>query len=161
MVIVYESKTGFTKRYADMLAAKTRLKVFSVKELSKVKQDEEIIFLGWMKVGKIQGLDKLRKYNVKAICGSGTGRIAEPNPEEVIARNRITGIPFFYVRGGCFPLRELKSVDRIMLSLFVMMLKRRKNKDEKQEEAIAIIENGFDGVKEENLEPLVEWLRAR
>lgn len=161
MVIVYESKTGFTKRYADMLAAKTRLKVFRVIELAKVNQDEEIIFLGWMKIGKIQGLDKLRKYNVKAICGSGTGRIAEPNPEEVIARNKITGMPFFYVRGGCFPLKELKGIDRIMLTLFVKMLKRRKNKDERQEEAISIIENGFDGVNEENLEPVVEWLRAR
>ena len=64
MVIVYESKTGFTKRYADMLSAKTGLKVFRVKELSSVNRDEEIIFFGWMKVGKIQGLDKLQKYNV-------------------------------------------------------------------------------------------------
>lgn len=67
MLIVYESKTGFTKKYANMLSAKTGLKVFQIKELSKVNQDEEIIFLGWMKVGKIQGLDKLRKYNVKAV----------------------------------------------------------------------------------------------
>ncbi|MEL7658765.1 MAG: flavodoxin domain-containing protein, partial [Bacillota bacterium] len=85
MVIVYESKTGFTKRYADMLAARTGLKVYRVKELSKVNRNEEIIFLGWMKVGTIQGLDKLRKYNVKAVCGSGTGRTAEPDTETVIA----------------------------------------------------------------------------
>ena len=49
MVIVYESKTGFTKRYANMLATKTGLKVFPIKEYLKVNQDEEIIFLGWMK----------------------------------------------------------------------------------------------------------------
>ena len=46
MVIVYASSTGFTKRYANMLAAKTGLKAFPVKELSKVGQNEEIIFLG-------------------------------------------------------------------------------------------------------------------
>ncbi len=161
MVIVYESKTGFTKRYADMLASNTRLKVFGLKELSKVNQDEEIIFLGWMKVGKIQGLDKLRKYNIKAVCGSGTGRTAEPDTETVIARNKIEGIPFFYLRGGCFPLRELKGLDKIMLSMFVKMLKSRKDKDEKLEEAISIIEKGFDGVKEENLEPVLEWLNTR
>lgn len=55
MIIVYESKTGFTKKYAEMLAAKTKLEVFRVDEISKISQDEEIIFLGWMKVGKIQG----------------------------------------------------------------------------------------------------------
>jgi hypothetical protein len=160
MVIVYESKTGFTKKYADMLAAKTSLKIFRVKELSKVNKNEEIIFLGWMKVGKIQGLKKLRKYNVKAVCGSGAGRTAEPNTDVVIARNKIEGLPFFYLRGGCFPLKELKGKDKIMLSMFLKMLKSRKDKDEKIEEAIAIIEYGFDGVKEENLKPVLNWLNV-
>ncbi len=161
MVIVYESKTGFTKKYADMIAAKTGLKSFRVKELSKIHKDEEVIFLGWMKVGKIQGLNKLRKHNVKAVCGSGTGRTAEPDTETIIARNQIEGIPFFYLRGGCFPLKELKGMDRIMMSMFVKMLKTRKEKDERVEESITIIENGFDGVKEENLEPVFEWLNVR
>lgn len=61
MIIIYESKTGFTKKYADMLAAKTKLNVLQVKEISRISQDEEIIFLGWLKVGKIQGLNKLKK----------------------------------------------------------------------------------------------------
>ncbi|HEY8420625.1 MAG TPA: flavodoxin domain-containing protein [Thermoclostridium sp.] len=161
MVIVYESKTGFTKRYAEMLAAKTGLKVFHVKEISKLSQDEEIIFLGWIKVGKIQGLNKVRKYNVKAVCGSGTGRTAEPDVETVVARNNIKGIPFFYLRGGCLPLKKMKGMDRIMLSMFVKMLKSRKDKDERTEESIDIIVNGFDGVKEENLVPLLEWLKSQ
>jgi hypothetical protein len=161
MVIVYESKTGFTKKYAQMLAAKTSLKVFPVKEISKVSKTEDIIFLGWMKVGKIQGLDKVRKYNIKAVCGSGTGRTAEPDRETVIARNKIESLPFFYLRGGCYPLKNLKTMDKIMMSMFVKMLKNRKDKDEKTEEAIAIIENGFDGVKEENLEPVLQWLNAK
>lgn len=161
MVIVYESKTGFTKKYADMLAAKTGLKAFRVKDISKVSPDEEIIFLGWMKVGKIQGLDKIRKYNIAAVCGSGTGRTAEPDVETILARNNIKNIPFFYLRGGCLPLKEIKGMDRILLSMFVRMLKRRKDKDERTEESISIIKNGFDGVKEENLQPLLEWLNAR
>jgi hypothetical protein len=161
MIIVYESKTGFTKKYADLLAAKTQLQVFRVKELPKSKADEEIIFLGWMKVGKIQGLDRMRKYRVQAVCGSGTGRTAEPSTDGVIAKNKIEGIPFFYLRGGCLPLKDLKGMDRIMLSLFVKMLKKREDKDERQEEAISIVENGFDGVKEENLQPLLDWLASR
>lgn len=49
----------------------------------------------------------------------------------------------------------------MMLSMFLKMLKGRKDKDEKTEEAIAIIENGFDGVKEENLEPILAWLSTK
>ena len=161
MVIVYESKTGFTKKYADMLAAKTKLKVLRVKEISNVDKAEEIIFLGWMKAGKIQGLDKLRNYNIKVVCGSGTGRTAEPDTKAVAARNKIESIPFFYLRGGCIPLKELRGMDKIIMSMFLKMLKNSKDKDEKLEEGIANIENGFDGVKEENLEPVLQWLNAR
>ena len=159
MVIVYESKTGFTKKYADMLANKLSLKAFRVKELNNVKKDEEIIFLGWISAGKIQGLNKVRNYNVKAICASGTARKAEPNDEAVMSRNKIEGIPFFYLRGGCLPLKQLKGMNKIMMSMFVNMLKSRK--DEDHQEAINNIENGFDGVKEENLEPIIKWIKQQ
>jgi hypothetical protein len=161
MVIVYESKTGFTKKYAEMLGKKTNLKVYHVSEVSRIDQAEEILFLGWVKVGKIQGLNKVRKRNLVAVCGSGTGETAEPNPETMIARNRVNGLPFFYLRGGCLPLKEIKGFDGFMLSMFVKMLKNRKKQDGKTKESIEIIENGFDGVKEENLEPVLHWLKER
>ena len=59
------------------------------------------------------------------------------------------------------PLNELKGMDKFMLKMFVKMLKSCNNKDERTEEAISIIENGFDGVKEENLEPVLQWLNVR
>jgi hypothetical protein len=55
---------------------------------------------------------------------SGTARTAEPSPEEVAARNKITGLPFFYLRGGCFPLSELKGMDKFLMSFFLKMLKK-------------------------------------
>jgi hypothetical protein len=48
-----------------------------------------------------------------------------------------------------------------MMSMFAKVLKKRKDKDEKFNEAIEHIENGFDGVKEKNLIPLIEWLNSR
>jgi len=78
--------------------------------------------------------------------------------EEVIARNKVKGIPFFYLRGGCLPLKELKGMDKILMSMFLKILKSRKEKDERINEAISNIVNGFDGVREENLEPVLKWL---
>jgi hypothetical protein len=161
MIIVYESKTGFTRRYAEMLAKKTGLKAYRTKEITKAANGEEIIFLGWMRAGKIVGLDKLKAHKVIAVCASGTARKAEPDNETVIERNKIKGIPFFYLRGGCLPLKELKGLDRILMTMFLKMLKSRKDKDEELEESIAHIENGFDGVREENLEPVLQWISAR
>lgn len=45
--------------------------------------------------------------------------------------------------------------------MFVKTLKKRKDKDERLNEAIDIIENGFDGVKEENLIPVIKWLKSK
>jgi len=159
MVIVYESRTGFTKRYVDLFAAKAKLEAYSVKELPRVDRNEEVIFFGWMRIGKIQGLTRLRGYNVIAVCCVGSGQKAEPDTETVISRNRLADMPFFYMRGGCLPLRQIKGWDRIMLSMFVRMLKSRR--DQESIEAVSILENGMDAVKEENLQPLLDWLGAR
>lgn len=161
MIIVYESKTGFTKRYAEMLAAKTGMKLFRVNELLKTEINEEIVFLGWLKAGRIQGLKKARIFNVIAVCGSGTGSAGENNAETIISRNKLGKIPFFYAQGGCLPLKDLKGTDRFMISMFAKVLKKRKDKEKKLNEAIDHIENGFDGVKEENLDPLILWLNSR
>lgn len=159
MIIVYESKTGHTMRYADILSEKTGLQAYSTDEFIKSGAKDDIIFLGWMKAGAIQGLKKLSGYSVKAVCGSGTGRNAEPDEATVIERNNIAGTQFFYIRGGCKPLKEQKGMDKLMLAMFVKMLKKREQ-DEKTIEAISIIENGYDGVKEENLLPVLEWLKS-
>jgi len=161
MYIVYASKTGFTKKYADMLASKTGFKAIPVKEISKIDKDEEIIFFGWLKVGKIQGLNKLKRYNIKAVCATGAARTAEPSTEVIIIRNKIEDVPLFYLRGGCLPLKKLKGMDKIMMSLFVKTLKKRKDNDKETEESIYNIEHGFNGVKEENLKPVLDWLESR
>ena len=162
MIIVYESKTGFTKRYAEMLAAKTGMKVYRVNELSKIDKKEEIVFLGWMKVGRIQGLKKVRKFNVKAVCGSGTGRAGEPNAETIITGNKLEKIPFFYAQGGCLPLKDLKGTDRFMMSMFAKMLKKRKDKDENLIKQLTTSKTALTASKRKILShPLIEWLNSR
>lgn len=132
-----------------------------VKELPKVPKESEVLYLGWMKVGKVQGLRKMKGYKVVAVCGSGTGRSAEPSEEEVKRRNGLENTPFFYLRGGCRSLRELKGMDKVMLSMFVKSMRKNVEKDERKKEAVEIIVHGFDGVREENLIPVLEWAEKR
>lgn len=41
------------------------------------------------------------------------------------------------------------------------MLKKRKDKSEEIIESINTIENGFDGVKEENLSSIIQWFNSK
>lgn len=78
MHIVYESSTGFTKRYAEMFAEKTGLECCSAQMAKfKAEKHEDIIFFGWVQQGEIQRLKKAeKKYNVLAVCPVG---ISEPS----------------------------------------------------------------------------------
>lgn len=96
MIIVYASKTGVTRKYAEMLSGKLGLTMMDVKELPKVPKESEVLYLGLKKVGKVQVLQKMKGHKVVAVCGSGTGRSAEPSEEEVRKRNGLEKLPFFW-----------------------------------------------------------------
>jgi len=55
-------------------------------------------------------------------------------------------------------VKDLKGIDKILMVIFLKILKSRKEKDEETEEVIAGLENGFNGVEEKNLEPILKWL---
>ena len=58
-------------------------------------------------------------------------------------------------------LSEKLGMDKMMLSMFVKALKKNAEKDEQQKEAVEIILHGFDGVREENLTPVLEWINRK
>ncbi len=161
MIIIYKSKTGFTKKYAEMLAKQTGLSMYSADELPKVPEGTPVIFLGWISAGRIQGLKKVKdKFNIKAVCASGTARKAEPDDETLIKNNDIEGIPFFYLRGGCLPLSQLKGADKLGMSVFLKILKCKKDQSESIAESIHNIETGCDYVSEERIAPVIKWVKS-
>ena len=55
--IVYESNSGFTKQYAEMLSAAAGIPALPLVEaVSKIPRGSEVFFLGWVCGGKISGL---------------------------------------------------------------------------------------------------------
>ncbi len=55
--IVYESNTGFTKGYAELLSSIINVPAIPVIDNSMIfDKREAVIFLGWVCAGKINGL---------------------------------------------------------------------------------------------------------
>ena len=83
VLVIYSSKTGFTKRYAERIADDTNAMLLPVKE-AKSKSDEffneydAIIYGGWIMAGRVDGADwffeKAKKLNNKKLvlfaCGA-------------------------------------------------------------------------------------------
>lgn len=158
MKIVYTSNAGSTKRYAEMLSKRLG---FEAVELSKASEESgEAVYLGWVMAGDIQGLSEARKKfgNLKAIAAVGM-MPSEKSKEEVREKNKITE-PFFYLPGE-FNLKKLKGMYKMMMGMMLKMMKSKvKDSDDPSDlKALELFEKGFDGVKEENLDELVEALK--
>lgn len=158
MKIVYTSNAGSTKRYAEMLSQKLGCEAF---ELSKAAENgDEIIYLGWVMAGEIQGLSQAREKfgELKTVAAVGM-MPSDKSKEEVKEKNKITE-PFFYLPGE-FNIKKLKGMYKMMMGMMLRMMKAKvkDSDDPNDKKALELFENGFDGVKEENLDELVEAVR--
>jgi hypothetical protein len=74
--IVYTSKTGSTKRYAEMLSAETGLPAYALDGAGKkLAKGSEIIYMGWIMANSVKGYKKAAgRYAVRAVCAVGMGR---------------------------------------------------------------------------------------
>ena len=68
--IIYTSNTGFTRKYAKLLALETGLEAFELGKVpGKISKEDPVIYMGWLKAGRLMGLDKAAKaYHLAAVC---------------------------------------------------------------------------------------------
>lgn len=153
--IIYESNSGFTKQYADILAEKLNKPCYSSKEaVRKVKKGAEIIFLGWVFANQICGFKKAaRRWNVKAVGAVGLYPELEANIRTLEGKNK-PSCPLFYLRGG-LDYSRLKGIKKKLIQV-VRDNVARENKPENAE-LLDVLTNGGDFVSEENLTELVAF----
>jgi len=158
--IVYESNTGFTKKYAELLSAETGLPCYPLAD-NKLKDGEPVIFMGWLSAGKIKGYDRaLKKFSVRAVAGVGLRPQNETALKELIAQNKITDIPAFYLRGG-LDMSRLRGMNKLLLTMFYKFLRKRARKGDAESAAmVPDFSKRTDYVSPDNLKELLDWYRS-
>lgn len=158
--IIYCSNTGSAKRYAELLSEKTGIPCVDIAKRSSVSADEEIIFIGWIMAGALQGLKETREsfQNIKAVCGVGMMK-SDKAAEETKAKNGITE-PYFFLTGD-FDMSKLKGMYKMMMGMMLKMMKGKikESGDEKGEEMLKLLENGIKGFDEKELDSVVEFIK--
>lgn len=106
VLVTYQSKTGFTKKYAEWIKEELNC---DMKEIKEVKPEDVaaydlIIHGGWLMAGMISGLEKIRGMNPKKLVVFGVGFTKKGEKDaEVIEANKLGDTPFFYMEGGTNP----------------------------------------------------------
>lgn len=154
--IVYKSNTGHTKQYAEMLGDSLKVPVFELKEAkSKLKKNDEIVFLGWVCATKIQGLSKIKKYNVKCIGAVGAYPTEKNYIESLRQANKVN-VELFYLRGG-LNFNKLTGLKKKVLQFVGNMIEKENNAE--NQEMIKLFKNGANYVSEENLKPMLKYIK--
>lgn len=158
--IVYESNTGFTKEYAELLSEIIGIPAIHVIDNTMFHGERApVIFLGWICAGKINGIRMARlKFNPVIIAGVGMTPQSDKYAFALAQQNNID-VPFYYLQGGMHRER-LKGFYKIMFNMVArpVLRKAKKGKSELSEhekQMVDLIKNGGSFVKRENLEELI------
>lgn len=164
--IVYTSNTGSTAYYAKLLGNELGIRVYSAKEAKKnLPISTEIIYLGWIMAGKIQGYrSAVTEYKVCAVCAVGMGQTGTQK-KEIREKNWIPEkIPVFTLQGN-FDVKKLHGIYRIMMKIMIKIagkaLADKIDKTPEEEDMLDMILHNGERVKAQNLQEVIRWYNSK
>ncbi|MGN1145300.1 MAG: flavodoxin domain-containing protein [Acetatifactor sp.] len=156
-IVVYQSATGFTAKYAGWIATELHCEAKKLKQtnLSDLSAYDMVIYGGWICANMISGYNKIKALNLSNVVVFGVGM--SPCSTEVAARlveqNGLDAQRFFYFEGGYKP-EKVGFVKKLMMN---MIKKSLEKKEEKSEEDLYMLET-FKGADHTNKEAIKELL---
>jgi len=170
-VVIYRSKTGFSKIYAQWIADELQADLFDARGFAAADFDryDTVVFGGGCHAGGING-SKLIKRSGKLLAGKklavfacGASPVLEATVQELKTKNFSAAeqktMGFFYLRGG-FNFSKLPPFDKFLMSLMKNMLKRKKSPTPDEAGMLASYDNPQDFSNRESIGPLLAYVRS-
>ncbi len=169
-IVIYNSQTGFTKRYAEWIAKEAGADCF---ELSAAKKKdlsayEAIIFGGWACAGSIskiswfkRNINKWADKKLIVFC-VGASPIDSPGIDIALKRNFSAAeqkkVKTFYCPGG-FNYEKMSAPSKLMMKMFIKKLKAKKDKTQEEQIMIKMISSSYDISDKKYAEPILQYLK--
>ena len=102
-IIIYNSKTGFTEKYAKWLGEDLGIPTISFKEVKNqdLNQYDTVIYGASILAGMIRGFGEIKKMNLKNLVVFAVGFTVESKEyENTLIKNNNVDSKLFYLRGG-------------------------------------------------------------
>jgi len=171
-VILYQSKYGATKKYADWLVEETGFDCMETKKMtvSQLKQYAMVILCGGIYASGILGLSFLKK-NIKrlrdkkiAVLCVGASPHDETASQQIYShnfQNSLSGIPCFYCRGA-WDESKMSFQDRTLCKMLQKAVAKKQPSDYQPWEAALMCAVGqqCDWTDKKYLEPIIEYIKA-
>lgn len=168
-IVIYKSKTGFTKKYAQWIAAELSADLLeaAVVAADKLAAYDTVIYGGGLYAVGINGLklitknlDKLQGKKV-VIFATGASPVGAEVIHEVMSKNftpdQQKSIRFFYLRGG-FDYSKLKIFEKVLMSLLKWKLKRQKQLTPDEKGMLAAYDQPVDFTRKRDIDEIVAYV---
>ncbi len=165
MTIVYNSKTGYTRQYAEMLAKAASHKLYSLQEaLSSLPEKEPVLYMGWLMAGHISGIDQaVRRFDVRCAVGVGMSPNGKENLATMAKANFVPNAPLFYLPGGWAPKKvgwfQRRAVGMVTRGIR-KQLQSKSSRTPQEQAYLNMLLRGGSFVEYQNLKPIQQWLDA-
>ena len=171
-IVIYNSQTGFTKRYAEWIAEKSGADCLELSVAKKKSMDEydAIIFGGWACAGSISKIGwfkgNINKWEGKKLIVFCVGGSPLDNPDiepaltKMFTEEEHKKVSVFYCPGG-FNYDKMSATSKLMMKMFIKTLKAKKDKTEEEEYMIKMISSSYDISDIKYIEPILECLNKR
>ncbi len=173
-LIIYTSQTGFTKRYAQWIADRTKAELLELKEAQKKGADffdcyDAIVYGGWAMAGTVTKskwfLEKASGWKDKRLAVFCVGGSPNDAPDVEAMLNKLLTddqrqyIAAFYCQGG-FCYEKMNTASRLAIKMFVGTLKKKKDASEDEKKMVKMISSSYDISDIRYTDPIVEYLQA-
>ncbi len=167
--VIYNSQTGFTKRYAEWISKAVGADCFDFRIAKKKNFDlyDALVFGGWVCAGNVSKISwlrsKLDRWSGKTVIAFCTGGSPAESPEiEAFLNRNFSGdewkrVPVFYCPGG-FCYEKMPAGSKLMMKIFRKMVEGKKNKTEADEGMLKMIAHSYDISDKKYIEPIVKLL---
>lgn len=170
-IVIYNSQTGFTKRYAQWIAEAVGAEYMELEAARRCNYDDydTIVFGSWACAGGISKLkwfkshmDSWRDKKLIVYCVGGS---PAENPEIAHAlRSNFSDaqwekVKVFYCQGG-FDYEKMSFLSRMMMKVFLKTLRSKKDKTEEEKAMVEMISHSYDISDRKYIEPILECLNG-
>ena len=169
-IVIFNSQTGFTERYARWIAEAVGAECVELAEAKKRSFDncDAIVYGGWACAGGISGLkwfkSRMDQWQGKRLAVFCVGGSPADNPEIPGGlRNNFSDaqwerVRVFYCPGG-FNYERMSPMSRMMVKVFLGSLKAKGDKTEEEQAMVKMISDSYDISDRKYIEPILEYLR--
>jgi menaquinone-dependent protoporphyrinogen IX oxidase len=170
-VIIYNSKTGFTKRYASWIQEETGFEMIEDKNISKeiLESYDLVIYGGRIHAGQInrykQFIKKLSDKSKLIVFATGATPANAKETIKTMWDNNFTKeeqetIPHYYFQSG-LNYDKMQWGDKLIMKALAKMLSKKNTKSPEESGCEQSISQSYDISSKEFIKPLIECIREK